>query len=382
MQTETLLQEAQAKENLSDFGADDFRPGLEKLVATYADNGFSERGLRSKRRRLVDLLAARLRIEQAFKDHPQIRQEQIAQPLYLTGLPRTGTSALLNLLACDSANRPLKLWEGMNPDPCKDFSHSGTDPRYVQMKTWEEDQRKSNPDFAKIHATGADTPEECIHLLNHTFADAQFGIELLMQPYGDWFQAQDLLPSYRYYADLLRMLQWQRPGQGENWRWLLKSPAHLWALDSIASIAPDACIIITHRNPLDAVASYCSMMSAMLSERTFDKKQFGGVVLEYLARSMERALQARSTLDPQRVLDVSYANFIADGVATVTRIYEYFGLPLTDTAQNAFQTYADAHPINRHGKHEYHLDDYGLSEAQIMQRFAFYTDRYAEFLQA
>ena len=120
----------------------------------------------------------------------------------------------------------------------------------------------------------------------------------------------------------------------------------------------------------------------MLSERTFDKKQFGGVVLEYLARSMERALQARSTLDPQRVLDVSYADFIADGVSTVTRIYQYFGLPLSDTAQSAFQAYADAHPINRHGKHEYHLDDYGLSEAQIMGRFAFYTERYAEFLQA
>ena len=123
------------------------------------------------------------------------------------------------------------------------------------------------------------------------------------------------------------------------------------------------------------------MMSAMLSERSFDKKQFGGVVLEYLARSMERALQARSTLDPKRVLDVSYAKFIADGVATCAQIYDYFDLPMTPAAQSAIQAYADAHPINRHGKHEYHLDDYGLTETQISQRFAFYTERYAEFLQ-
>ncbi|HSC74795.1 MAG TPA: sulfotransferase, partial [Pseudomonadales bacterium] len=130
----TLLAEASAAAGLDDFGSDDFKPGLQKLIETYTTNGFDERGVKRNRKRLVKLLQVRLRIEAAWKQHPEIREVKIKAPMLLTGLPRTGTSALLNLLSQDTAARPLKLWEGMSPDPLPGDHSEANDPRYVQLK--------------------------------------------------------------------------------------------------------------------------------------------------------------------------------------------------------------------------------------------------------
>lgn len=367
-----VLDDAKNKAGLFDFGVPDFMEGLAVLLQTYDNCGYNEKGRKRARRRVVDLLAARLRIEQAFKDYPQILEEQITQPMYLTGLPRTGTSALLNLLANDPAARPLKLWEGMMPDPFEHFEHGKEDPRYRMMKDWQDEQARKNPDFSKIHHTTADTPEECIHLLNHTFTDVQFGIETMMEPYGSWFQQQDLHASYEYYGNLLRMLQWQRPGD----RWLLKSPAHLWALDCIDSMFPDACIIITHRNPLEAVTSYASMMASMMNDRDYDIKQLGPVTMEYLARKVESSLKQRENIDKSRILDLQFNDFVADSVQFVHGIYDYFKLPMTATAKQRIEAYAADHPMNKHGKHEYALEQYGLSEQQVLKRFEFYIEHF------
>lgn len=369
---QSVLDEATSKAGLTDFGSQDFMAGLNVLLQTYDQAGYNEKGRKRARRRVVDLLAARLRIEKAFADYPQIESVEIKQPMYLTGLPRTGTSALLNLLANDPAARPLKLWEGMMPDPFENFEHGKEDPRYRAMKDWQDEQASKNPDFSKIHHTSADTPEECIHLLNHTFTDVQFGVETMMEPYGTWFKQQDLAPSYHYYARLLRMLQWQRPGD----RWLLKSPAHLWALDCIDKEFPDACIIITHRNPLEAVTSYASMMAAMMIERDYDKKQLGPVVMEYLAQKVEHSLNLRENIAKERILDLQFNDFVSDSVGFVNGIYDYFKLPMTDIAKQRIETYAASHPMNKHGKHDYALEQYGLNEKEVLKRFAFYIDRF------
>jgi hypothetical protein len=369
---DSILNDAKNKAHLDDFGSNDFMQGLQTLLTTYDTCGYTEKGRKRARRRVVDLLAERLRIENAFKQYPQIREEKIIQPMYLTGLPRTGTSALLNLLANDTRSRPLKLWEGMNPSPCDNFQHGMQDPRYAFLKAWQEEQNKNNPDFSKIHHTTADTPEECIHLLNHTFQDVQFGVETMMEPYGSWFQQQDLRPSYRYYADLLRMIQWQRPAD----RWLLKSPAHLWALDIITEMFPDACIIITHRNPLEAVTSYASMMAAMLKDRIYDKKAFGAVVMEYLARKVESSIKQRDNIAAQRILDVQFNDFRNQPLDVVDNIYSHFNIELSVESEQAIQQYAKAHPMGKHGKHEYNVEEFGLTEQQIIDRFDFYIKRF------
>lgn len=373
LNAQQLMASAREKAGLEDFGDDDFQEGLQVLLDTYASNGFNPKAHKKLVRRLRDLLMARLRIEDAFKRHPEIRDIEIKRPMYLTGLPRTGTSALLNLLAADPAARPLKLWEGLNPDPLEGLAPGEEDPRYLAMKQFY-DSLQGDTEFSKIHHTNADTPEECIHLLNHTFQDVQFGIETMMEPYASWFQQQDLRPSYRYYADLLRMLQWQRPGE----RWILKSPAHLWALDILVEMFPDCCIVITHRNPLEAVTSYASMMAALMEgQDNLDRKVLGPVVMEYLAVKLQASLKAREALDERYIIDIQFNDFVSDPLATAHKIHEYFALPLSDAAATAMQDYAAAHPMGKHGSHDYQLQEYGLSEAQILDRFGFYIERFA-----
>jgi hypothetical protein len=367
---EELLDDARRSAGLDDFGDDVFREGLQVLLDTYDRNDYDEAGIRQCHARLSGLLAERLRIEHAWATHPEIRDVPITSPMFLTGLPRTGTSALLNLLAQDPAMRPMALWEGINPSPLPGNPAKEDDPRYTVMKEFLDHLYEKSPDFGAIHHTTADTPEECVHLLNHTFADVQFGVEVLMEPYASWFRAQDHRASYRYYADILRMLAWQRPGE----RFLLKTPAHLWALEILVEMFPDCSIIITHRDPLECVASYASMMEALMNGRTVDPRELGPVVMEYLAAKMDHAMACREQIDPDRIIDVQYTDLLADPAEAARTIYDHFSIPATAELERAWADHVGTHPQGEHGSHDYSLAGYGLTEGQVRDRFAAYLE--------
>ncbi len=373
---EGLLADARAAAgNLVDFGDDSFREGLAVLLETYERANLKPGGRKRTRGRLVQLLSNRLLIEAALARHPEVLERRIARPVYLTGLPRTGTSALFNLLTTDPAARPLLTWEGMFPAPLgRPLAAGEEDPRLVGMRAYYARQREKDAGFDKIHYVDAETPEECVLLLAHTFKDVQIGIEPLMSPYREWFEAQDLTPSYRYYRNLLKLLDWQRPGE----RWLLKSPAHLWAIDVLVDLFPDCCIIQTHREPCQILASYCSMMAALMSTReTFDKAELGRAVLDHLANALERGLAARDRADPQRFIDVDYRAFIADPMTTAERIYSHFALPLSASTAGALRAHIAANPQSKHGRHAYSLEEYGLTPSSVRSRLASYLARFS-----
>lgn len=386
---EALIAAAREGTGLTDFGDEGFREGFRVLLETYERAGLRPGGRKRTRGRLIQLLCNRLRVEQAFRRHPEILEREIQSPMYLTGLPRTGTSALFNLLGIDPAARPLLLWEAINPDPYEEESHrpdpedprygggrlppGREDPRLAATRAYFERDSKRNPDFDKIHYRRADGPEECVLLTAHTFCDAQNGIEPLMSPFREWFQAQDLRPTYAYYRDLLKLLDWQRPGE----RWLLKSPAHLWALDILVEMFPDVCIIQTHRNPLQIIPSYCSMMEAIMSIReSIDPRELGPTVLEYLARSLERGLAARDSSPRERFLDVDYHSFVERPMQTVEQIYGHFGLELGSEIGDAMRAHIRENPQHRHGSHRYSLEQYGLSAEVVCARLADYIERF------
>ena len=369
-----LLAEAQQRAGLTDFGGDDFRDGLRALLAMFETTArLTPQGRKATRRRIVELLTNRLFIQQTFEHHPEIKARPIRRPMYLTGLPRTGTSALFNLLANDEACRPLLYWEGCYPYPARDVAPGAPDPRLVALRQSLERMRQHDPEFAKVHEVTADGPEECVQLLAHTLGGVQLGVEPLISPYREWFEKQDLRAPYAYYADLLRMLDWQRPGD----RWLLKSPAHLWALDVLVGIFPDACIIQTHRDPGQIIGSYCSMVAMLMRGREgVDPRELGPTVLEYLARSVERGMAARDKLGKERFVDVSYRQFLKDPMGTIELIYAAFQLELTPRTAEAMQRHVAAHPQNKHGAHTYTLADYGLTPQMVSQRLARYIERF------
>jgi hypothetical protein len=371
-----VLADARAAAGLEDFGDAGFLDGLRLLLETYDTTAdFSEKGRKRNYKRLVSLLATRLRVAEAFRKHPEIRDRELQKPVVLTGLPRSGTSALFNLLGADPAARPLRLWEAIFPDPL-DGSEPGSsqpDPRRDGIEAHYARAREANPEFTKMHYTSADTPEECVLLMAYEFCDVQMGIEVMMEPYASWFRRQDFRRTYRAYHDLLKMLDWQRPGD----RWTLKAPAHMWAIDALVESFPDVGIVWTHRNPLECTASICSMTAQLMAAREgLDLQQLGPVVMDFYATSLERGLAAREALDPGRIIDVRYGDFVTDSFAQAERIYRHFELPMDATIVKALRDHVDSHPQGKHGSHDYELSRYGLTRQSVLDRFAPYVERF------
>lgn len=374
LDSEALLEAARNATGLSDFGDPAFRDGLAMLVETYNSAPLSERGRRRNHRRMIELLTTRLRIEDAWRRHPEILDRRIAQPMVLTGLPRSGTSALFNLLATDPVTRPLRLWEARNPDPIEGLPAGASDPRRDALEARFAEGRKNNPEFTKVHYASADTPEECVLAQAFALHGVQMGVEVMLEPYGSWYRGQDLHGLYAYYRDILKMLDWQRPGE----RWLLKAPAHMWGIDALIDTFPDVSIVWTHRNPLSCIASICSMTQLlMVPLMEVDNATLGPIVMDFYATSLERGLAARDRHDPQRFIDVGHDDFVGDSLGVVRKIYDHFRLPLSDAARTAMQLHIDANPKGKHGKHEYDLAAFGLDRDAVLQRFAPYVDRFS-----
>lgn len=371
---EGLLSAARSQSGQENFGDDRFLEGL-RVFCEMLDGagGLTEKGRRSNYARLIRLLSTRLNVEAAFARHPEIRDRKIDRPLFLTGLPRTGTSATFNLLGMDPAARPLLLWEGTFPDPLPGLGPGDEDPRHQAMRDHFARVREKNPDFTKIHYADADTPEECVIPMAITFENVHNGIEVLIEPYASWFRAVEKKPQYVYYRELLKMLDWQRPGD----RWLLKSPAHLWALDAIVDVFPDCGVVLTHRDPLEAIASYCSMMETLLVSQGFSPQpELGSTVLDFCATSLERGYAVRDAGDPKRFIDLRFADFVAEPMVAIRSIYQHFELELTAEAEGLMKGHLRENPRGKHGTHEYDLARYGLSVGAVRDRLGWYIDRF------
>ncbi len=368
-----MLEEARKATGLSDFGSEDFRQGHGLSIETIEKNPFTEKGRRRTRERLMRMLMGRLRIEEAFRRHPEIRERKIVRPLLLTGLPRSGTSALFNLLGADPAARPLLLWETQFPDPNWELTPGEVDPRYTAVKLVTDQMREQNPEFTKMHFSAADTPEECVLIHAYAFDGGQLGFEMMMEPYGSWIRSHDFRPLYRYYADILRLLDWQRPGE----RWLLKTPMHLWALDALAEVFPDCCIVWNHRDPVVCTASISSMTHMILADQVdMTKRELGPRVLDFYVESVQRGLELRAGLDPARFVDVDYDTLVADNMSAADKIYAHFKLPLPQATRAVMREYTEAHRQGKHGRHQYDIADFGLTDGEVRQRFAPYIQQY------
>lgn len=366
-----LVEEAIAQTGFSDFGTLPYREGLEVLLATYDRNVIDPAGRKRCRNRVLNLLSTRLRCENAFSTIPAIEQQEIVAPIFVTGLPRSGTSALLNLLVAAPENRGVLQWEVNFPDPWPGSQPGEEDPRYQPLA----DALSARTEFSKIHYVDADTPEECVLL--HAFAlhGVHLGFEIMLEPYRSWLLVQDLEPLYAYQKRQLQMLNWRMPGK----QWMLKAPAHMLGIDAIMKVFPDARFIWCHRDPQAVVPSINSMNRMVMEMYAgdcshFDPHTIGRAVMDWYAISLERALEERSGLPPELFVDCSQQEFVEQPMALVERVYRTFDLPLTETARAAMQSHVDANPKGKHGKHEYDLSAYGLTREMIDERFAFYTE--------
>lgn len=372
-----LLARATRDTGLDDFGDDWFRTPLRRLLhAMETEASMTTLGRITARTDLLRLLTNRLRIEDTHRRHPEIAATPIRAPIVVVGLPRTGTSILHELLAQDPANRVPMSWEVMHPWPPPEQATCDTDPRIAAVDKHLAGVDLLIPGFKTMHPMGARLPQECVALMQYDFASMIWSTTHRVPSYQAWLGSADVRPLYRSHRRQLQYLQWRWPAD----RWVLKSPGHLWSLDALLAVYPDARIVQTHRDPLTVVASLTSLVAVLrrLASDTIDAHEIGTDWTTLLADGLERSMAARdqAALPASQLLDMHFADFIADEVGTVRRIYEHFGLELTADAEARMRRFLADNARDKHGRHRYSLRAAGLDVPTERRRYARYQERF------
>ncbi len=367
----TLLAEAQSVTGLRDFGDDSFRVPLQILLKSLnqeAHLNFFGRTLLQQY--LLRLLVNRLRIQEDFKRYPEIARVKIKQPLFILGLPRSGTTFLHNLLSQDASSRWLHLWEMYNPSPSPDYITRETDPRISEAEKLVTLFNSLAPQLSAIHYLNPNGPEECNVLFEQDLVSILFELRANVPSYSEWLLNQDLLASYRYYRQQLQLLAWKWSGE----RWVLKAPVHLHYLSALITVFPDARIIYTHRNPLKALPSLCSLCALIRGIYTdhLDLKAIGQHWLNWLAIGIERSMQMGQTIPAQQIYHLNYLDLVSEPIGTVCQIYDYFDYDFNPDLENNLKQYITQNPQHKHGVHHYSLEQFGLKESKVTQTFEKY----------
>jgi hypothetical protein len=371
----TLLDKAGEQTGLDDFGDDSFREGLRVLLRSYElDAELSFAGRICVRGDSVRLLKNRLRLVADRRRHPGIAAEVIRRPLFITGLPRSGTTFLHALLAQDPAHRAPQVWEVMYPSPPPERASYAANRRITTTARQLKWLDLLIPDFKTVHLIDARLPQECIAIISHDFRSYTFESMHTVPAYRAWHDRQDKRPEYEFHRHFLQHLQWRCPGQ----RWVLKAPSHLLALEGLLQVYPDACILLTHRDPLKVLASCASFTEVLrsgFSERV-DKAALAREVRQRWEEGAGLAVKYRQAPGNlrQQLFDVHYSELLRDPMSMVRRIYTHFDLELTGAAETAMERFLLANPKNKGGVHRYSLEEFGLNPEEERRRFQFYLD--------
>ncbi len=326
---------------------------------------------------ILRLIQTQIRITKTLEQNPEILKQEIRSPVFVVGLPRTGTTILLALLAQDPAHRPLLLWEGLDPVPPK----RGRDRRLRNARNLIRGLDFMSPNYQSIHPTGADLPEECVLLFWTLFSTPQFDFSYHVPGYLEWIRERGLKDAYRRYQDQLRLLQWQTlqtTSPQNSGRWLLKDPAHLLGLEHILKLFPDACVIQTHRDPLKSLPSNCSLYAhtrIIYSDEVYAHELGDHVAEGIWPEALDVALKARKRLPEKNFFDLRYADFMQDPIRSMEKIYSYFGLELSESTQKAMRAYLDR-PRAGNRVHSYSLEQFGLSPKNQRKRYEAYCKRF------
>jgi Sulfotransferase family len=360
---------------LSDFGPDDYTGGLGVLLESYAqDAQLTPLGAKVKRSFLRGALAARLLSEAAWQAFPEHAGVAVERPIVVTGLPRTGSTALHRMLVADPSHQGLELWLAEAPRPRPPRSAWAQDPVYQHIQAVYARHHVAHPEFMGVHYIAADQVEECWQLLRQSMRSVSFECLAHLPTYSAWLRDQDWTGAYLRHRRNLQLIGLPDGGR----RWVLKNPSHLFALNALLAVYPDALVIQTHRAPRVAIASVCSL-AAQASDgwsTAFRGPVIGRDQLSLWASGLERFAAERARHDQARFYDIGYDDFVADPVGTVEAAYGHFGLPLSGAAADAMRSLVRSSSQSAKGSgtaHRYSLADFGLTGEEVDERFAAYS---------
>ncbi len=370
---DALIEEAQKQTGLERFDSDSFREGLEILVLDFNAGNRAEPMVERMKNDLVTVLSTRLKTTDYLDKRPELPERPIEKPVFVFGIPRTGTTLLSNLLACDPTRRSPLTWEIDDPTPPPTTESLYNDPRALARLEQEKQMMAARPELGKYYRNSAIYPNECIFFMAHDFKALALEARGRLPNYREFLFSTDMTSAYRYHKRFLQLLQADAPGV-----WNLKMPSHALWIETLLKIYPDARLIWMHRDPFSATGSFCSIIS--LAHMGF----VGKVDTEWLAencafQAVEHAnsiMDSRDKLGEDRMIDVYYAELTSDPMAVMRRLYAALGDDLTPEAEAAMQVWLDENPQDKFGRHEYKLSQYGLSVEELAPRFERYLSRY------
>ena len=372
-----ILDEAIRRTGLHDWGGNEFREPLRLLLHCLdTEAHLTPLGRVTARNDTRALLENRLRLVEDRKRNPGIADTPIRAPLFIVGLPRTGSTLLHHLMAMDPTSRVAQAWEVMCPSPPPERARYETDPRIARAAKQLRWFDRIVPDFKKIHPLGARLALECLAITAGSFRSWRFNAMYRVPTYQEWLGHQDARSAYQFHRRFLQHLAWRAPGE----RWVLKAPSHLQSLDTLFETYPDALVVQTHRDPVTVLASVASLTAVLrsgFSDRV-DRAEIGREVLRYWLRAIESSIRVRGSgqVAPRRFLDVHYLELVADPIGTVRRVYEHFGLPFTAESERRVRRHFADSQKDRNGQHEYSLDSFALDPGEIAAQFKGYLDHF------
>lgn len=378
LKLDALLSDAKTETGLKDFGDDDFLQPLQILIdALQAEARLNAAGAFRAEQNIRSGLRNRLLIEDYIGRHPDVLEQQIERPIFIAGLPRTGTTALHHMLNQDRANHTLRLWEGQNPVPPPQEASYLRDPRIAKTRQSVAATERFLPGFFKTHLMDAEEPDECHLLFNRNFMSVEYSANYHIPAYANWLYAQDLTASYAYHKRQLLLLQHKKKG-----RWVLKTPLHQLGVDAILKNHPQAIIVQTHRAPMTFVASGCSFSLLIRKGGSdhIDPVEIGRDWMQMLHAYTTHFESARRRLGaeyPGQFVDIHHDEFVRDPWPAIDRVYQAAGARLSGQGRAAMQSWLDEHPQGKHGRHEYKLQDYGITRDEVEALFGDYVERYA-----
>jgi hypothetical protein len=373
-----LMSEAIERTGLDDFGLGDFRPRLEAYAgAVDADTGNTNLNRLIVRNRIVRLLSSRLLLADLLRRHPEIHEIEIERPFIVVGLPRSGTTHLVNLIAADSRRRALPYWESQEPFPQRGEGPdvNGVDPRFARSVNEHESANMMTPLVQAMHDRFPQAIEEEVELLDIDFASYVLEWHARVPKWRDFYLGLDQTEHYGYLRTILKALTFLRGPR----QWVLKSPQHCEQLGPLMQVFPNATVAFTHRDPVAVIQSAVTMLA--YGDRIRRKEIDPDGLMDYWIDRIDRLLRAcvrdRELVDADRSIDIAFHQLNGNEMSILETLYDYNGTALPPETRTAFQGYLDDNPRGKHGQVRYDLKrDFGRNAEEIRSRFDFYFDRF------
>jgi len=364
-----IVNTAREKAAVPDPDSDSWKEGLQILLHDHArQDRLTERGEMIVRNRYVETLAARMQVDEYIRRNPAVLDQPIDRPVFILGMPRTGTTMLSYMLDADPANRSMLRWEAYNAAPPAAPGALKTDPRCLAEVARDENTLKMAPKVAAAHFEPGDGPTECVHLIAQDFRSLMLAVTTTVPTYHDWLMFTDMTTAFEHRKRVLQILQTTNPG-----RWVLKMPSDSLFIRQLFKTFPDARVIWTHRDPYAVVGSSLGMRGN--SRPMFEVDEGAEYMRQYFP--LQLALHASRPLEvnaerPDDIYHCYYDDLVADPMAQLKQIYRWLGHDWTETAEAGMQGWLDSNPQNKRGKHSYSLEEWGLTKKDLEPYFSDY----------